>query len=107
MNLGWAWGGVGFGVGWGGVITYVALASSLTCYATYLLRDNMRMGWGGVITYVAFGTLMKSAVPNSLSSHTNGKASPLMWEYIRSQQWRWELGSESLLVKTGQALAKL
>ena len=46
----------GVGVGWGGVITYVALAWSLTCYATYLLRDNMRMGWGGVITYVAFAS---------------------------------------------------
>ena len=46
----------GVGVGWGGVITYVALAWSLTCYATYLLRDNMRMGWGGVIMYVAFAS---------------------------------------------------
>ena len=48
MNLVWAWGGVG--VGWGGVITYVALASSLSCYGTYLLRDNKGMGWswGGV-----------------------------------------------------------
>ena len=44
---------------------------------------------------------------DTLCTHTNGKANPLMWEYIRSQQWRWELGSESLLVKTGQALAKL
>ena len=43
-------------LGWGGIITYVALASSLTCYATFFLRDNMRMGWGGVITYVALAS---------------------------------------------------
>ena len=54
VNMGMGWGG--FGVGCGGVITYVALASSLTCCATYLLRDNLRRGWVGVITYVALAS---------------------------------------------------
>jgi hypothetical protein len=31
-------------------------SATLTCYATYLLRDNMRMGWVGVITYVALAS---------------------------------------------------
>ena len=114
------WGGVG--AGWGGVITYVAIASSRTCYATSTcFATTWEWRWGGVgwgnnvrcncfVTVLLrhfYWTLMKDGIPKSLSSHCTGKPNPKLWKYIKIQQWRWEMGTCQLLSKTGRQLAML
>ena len=52
-------------------------------------------------------TLMKAGVPNSVASKTKSKRNPMLWKYIKSQQWRWEKTGENLFRVTGQTLARL
>ena len=81
--------GDGVGVGWGNHV--LALASSLTCYATYLLRDNMGMGlgWGGVITYVALASSRQRSVQCLQKCKWKGLHSGPFWFPIDAFWTRW------------------
>ena len=52
-------------------------------------------------------TILKAGVPDKIASKCGSKQNPLLWKYIRSAQWRWEMNSADLLAKTGLYLAKL
>ena len=52
-------------------------------------------------------TILKAGVPDKIASKCRSKPNPLLWKYIRSAQWRWEMNSADLLAKTGLYLAKL
>ena len=67
-------------------------------------RGSVRVHTGGIDAY---WTLLKSAVPNSITSTVGGKPNKSLWMYMRSQQWRWECHDKDLLAFTGQTLAKL
>ena len=67
-------------------------------------RGSIRVHTGGIDAY---WTLVKSAVPNEISSNVGGKPNKNLWMYMRSQQWRWECHDKDLLALTGQTLATL
>ena len=52
-------------------------------------------------------TILKNGVPEKIASKCGSKPNPLLWKYVRSAQWRWEMNSADLLAKTGLYLAKL
>ena len=113
----------GVGLGWGGVLTYMTRCCYLPLHvAAYVMlrsvhargsvrvwrsvhgRGSVRVHTGGIDAY---WTLLKSAVPNSITSTVGGKPNKSLWMYMRSQQWRWECHDKDLLAFTGQTLAKL
>ena len=95
---GWGW------VGWGGACQRsLALASWSWCYVTH----GVGVGWGGVGHVNSCWTILKAGVPDKIASKCRSKPNPLLWKYIRSAQWRWEMNSADLLAKTGLYLAKL
>ena len=91
----------GVGVGWGRVLmymtrccylplhvaAYVMLRCSFSVWRSVHGRGSVRVHTGGIDAY---WTLLKSAVPNSITSTVGGKPNKSLWMYMRSQQWRWE-----------------
>ena len=68
---------------------------------------RMALGLGGVGHVNSCWTILKAGVPDKIASKCGSKPNPLLWKYIRSAQWRWEMNSADLLAKTGLYLAKL
>ena len=106
LRYAWGWGWVG----WGGACQRsLALASWSWCYVT----DGVGVGWGGVghvnvrlhLRQIHTGgidscwTILKAGVPDKIASKCGSKTNPLLWKYIRSAQWRWEMNSADLLAK--------
>ena len=71
--------------------------------------SRMGLGLGGVgwgMLRLACTFVMK-LMPDKIASKCRSKPNPLLWKYIRSAQWRWEMNSADLLAKMGLYLAKL
>jgi hypothetical protein len=69
-----------------------------------MLRGWVKIPAGG--TDICW-TILIAGVPDKIVSKCGSKPNPLLWKYIRSAQWRWEMNSADLLAKTGLYLAKL
>ena len=95
--MGWGLGGVGWGM----------FTFACTCIMKLMLRYAWCWGWVGWGMSTAVGTILKAGVPDKIASKCGSKPNPLLWKYIRSAQWRWEMNSADLLAKTGLYLAKL
>ena len=64
-------------------------------------RNWVRAHTGGVDGY---WKVMKKSIPDSIRSQVQGKRNAMLFEYIRSHQWRWEHTGFDLLSVTGEAV---
>ena len=94
LRYGWGWGWVGWGMS----------TFACTCVMKLMLRGWVKIHTGGIDSCWA---ILKAGVPDKIASKCGSKPNPLLWKYIRSAQWCWEMNSADLLAKTGLYLAKL
>ena len=87
--LGWG------GVGWGGMITSLALPHDLDA-TLYDLHWQFHIIW----------MVLKEAIPGSLPSKKGQARNPQIWKCMRSFQWRWECAGKNLMETTADTLKK-
>ena len=70
----------------------------------HIYRGWVKIHTGGIHSC---WTILKNGVPEKIASKCGSKPNPLLWKYVRSTQWLWEMNCADLLAKTGLYLAKL